>query len=63
MEVSWKRSNTQLLAKGIPSYPQLYHKIHQEEPKQMPDWVTTGITYLPPKSGDTKEPKNYRLVT
>jgi hypothetical protein len=28
-----------------------------EEPNQMPDWLTTGITYLLPKSGDTKEPK------
>jgi hypothetical protein len=34
-----------------------------EEPKQMPDWLTTGITYLLPKSGDTKEPKNYRPIT
>jgi hypothetical protein len=33
------------------------------EPKQMPDWLTTGITYLLPKSGDTKEQKNYRLIT
>jgi hypothetical protein len=30
-----------------------------EESKQMPDWLTTGITYLLPKSGDTKEQKNY----
>jgi hypothetical protein len=29
----------------------------------MPDWLTTGITYLIPKSGDTKEPKNYRPIT
>jgi hypothetical protein len=34
-----------------------------EEPKQMPDWLTTGITCLLHKSGDTKEPKNYRLIT
>jgi hypothetical protein len=34
-----------------------------EEPKKMPDWLTTGITYLLSKSEGTKEPKNYRLVT
>jgi hypothetical protein len=33
-----------------------------EKPKQMPDWLTTGITYLLPKSGDTKEPKNYQPI-
>jgi hypothetical protein len=33
-----------------------------EEPKQMPDWLTTGITYLHFKSGDSKEPKNYRPI-
>jgi hypothetical protein len=35
----------------------------KEEPKQMSDWLTTGITYLLPKSDDTKEPKNYRPIT
>jgi hypothetical protein len=34
-----------------------------EEPKQMPDWLTAGIMYLLPKSGDTKELKNYRPIT
>jgi hypothetical protein len=29
----------------------------------MLEWLTTGITYLLPKSEDTKEPKNYRLTT
>jgi hypothetical protein len=29
----------------------------------MPEWLTTGITYLLPKSEDTKEPKNYRPIT
>jgi hypothetical protein len=33
------------------------------EPKQMLDWLITGLTYLLPKSGDTKEPKNYRPIT
>jgi hypothetical protein len=34
-----------------------------EESMQMPDWLTTGITYLLPKSGETKEPKIYRPIT
>jgi hypothetical protein len=29
----------------------------------MPDLLTTRITYLVPKSGDTWEPKNYRPIT
>jgi hypothetical protein len=33
-----------------------------EEPKKIPEWLTTGITYLLPKSEDTKEP-NYRPIT
>jgi hypothetical protein len=27
-----------------------------EEAKQMPEWLTTGITYIIPKSEDTKDP-------
>jgi len=29
----------------------------------MPDYLTTGIMYLLPKSEDTEEPKNYQLIT
>jgi hypothetical protein len=32
------------------------------ELKEMPDWLTTGIMYLLPKSGDTKELENYRPI-
>jgi hypothetical protein len=28
-----------------------------------PDWLTTQITYLLPKSGDTKAVRNYRPIT
>ena len=31
-----------------------FHAI-TEEPEKAPDWLTTGITYLIPKSGDSKE--------
>jgi len=32
-------------------------------PEKAPDWLTTGITYLIPKSGDSKEVRNYRPIT
>ena len=34
-----------------------------EEPEKAPDWLTTGVTYLTPKSGDRKEVRNYRPIT
>ena len=33
-----------------------------EEPEKAPDWLTTGLTYLIPKSGDSKEVRNYRPI-
>jgi hypothetical protein len=33
-----------------------------EEPEKIPEWMTTGITYLLPKSGDSKEVRNYRQI-
>jgi hypothetical protein len=34
-----------------------------EKPEKAPEWMTTGITYLIPKSGDSKEVRNYRPIT
>jgi 2-phosphoglycerate kinase len=34
-----------------------------EKPEKTPSWMTIGITYLIPKSGDKKEVRNYRLIT
>jgi len=31
--------------------------------EKVPDWLTTGITYLVPKSGDSNEVSNYRPIT
>jgi hypothetical protein len=45
------------------SYITKTFNILTEEPKKMPEWLTTGITYLLSKSEDTKEQKNYRLIT
>jgi len=30
-----------------------------EEPEKAPDWLITGVTYLIPKSGDSKEVRKY----
>jgi hypothetical protein len=45
------------------SYITKTFNILTEEPKKMPEWLTTGITYLLPKSEDTKEPNNYQPIT
>jgi hypothetical protein len=29
-----------------------------EEPEKAPDWLTTGVTYLIPKLGDSKDVRN-----
>ena len=34
-----------------------------EELEKAPDWLTTGVTYLILKSGDSKEVRNYRPIT
>jgi hypothetical protein len=34
-----------------------------EEPEKATDWLTTGVTYLIPKSRDSKEVRNYRPIT
>jgi len=33
------------------------------EPEKAPDWLTTEITYLITKSGNSKEVRNYRPIT
>jgi hypothetical protein len=34
-----------------------------KEPEKLPDWLTTGITYLLPKPGDRKAVRNYHPIT
>jgi len=34
-----------------------------EEPEKAPHWLTKGITYLIPKSGESREVRNYRPIT
>jgi len=34
-----------------------------KDPKNIPMWLTSGITFLLSKGKDTKDPKNYCLIT
>ena len=34
-----------------------------ENPAEMPEWLTDGLTILLPKTEETKNPKNYRPIT
>ena len=34
-----------------------------KHPENAPDWLTDGLTYLLPKTEETKNPKNYRPIT
>ncbi len=34
-----------------------------ENPKELPEWLTRGITYLLPKAKDSSLAKNYRPIT
>jgi len=34
-----------------------------EDPKSVPTWLTSGITFLLSQGKDTKDPKNYGLTT
>ncbi len=34
-----------------------------ENPMELPEWLTRGITYLLPKAGDSSLAKNYRPIT
>ena len=38
-------------------------KLSKKIPKQIPQWLVNGITYLLPKSDETNNPQNYRPIT
>jgi hypothetical protein len=66
LEASWKRPKPNYWLKVFPATHSNITKFSNtliDELKQMSDWLTTGITYLLPKSWDTKEQKNYRPIT
>ena len=54
----WLKSLTELHQPLTNSLNQITNK-----PENIPGWLTEGITYLLPKSEDTKNPQNYRPIT
>jgi hypothetical protein len=67
---NWKSpENDQIENYSLKAFPATHKYITKnfnaiiEELEKTPDWLTTGITYLIPKSGDSKEVRNYRPIT
>ena len=67
---NWKSPiNDQIQNYWLKAFPATHRHIAKnfnaiiEEPEKAPDWLTTEITYLIPKSGDSKEVRNYRPIT
>jgi hypothetical protein len=67
---NWKcPGNDQIQNYWLKAFPSVHRNITKnlnaivEEPEKIPNGLTTGITYLLPKSGDSKEVRNYQLIT
>jgi hypothetical protein len=67
---NWKSpGNDQIQNYWLKVFPATHRQITKnfnaiiEEPEKAPDWLTTGVTYFIPKSGDNKEVRNYRPIT
>jgi hypothetical protein len=67
---NWKSpGNDQIQNYWLKAFPATHRKKKKnfsaiiEEPEKAPDWLTTGVTNLIPKSGDSKEVRNYRTIT
>jgi hypothetical protein len=78
MEITWYLSkahnwkspvNDQIQNHWLKAFPATHRHIAKnfnaiiEEPEKAPDWLTIGITYLIPKSEDSKEVRNYWPIT
>jgi hypothetical protein len=64
---NWKSPrNDQLQNYWLKSFPAAHKHstinftVIMEELERVPDWLTAGVTYLLPKSGDSKEVRNYQ---
>jgi len=67
---NWKSpGNDQIQNYWLKAFPPTHRLITKsfnpliQEPEKVPEWLTTGTTYKIPKSGDTKEVRNYRTIT
>jgi len=65
LESSWKRPNSKFWLKqltAIHAYlTTLFNKLIEEG--QIPDWLTTGLTFLIANHENLERPKNYRPIT
>jgi len=67
---NWKYlENDQIQNYWLKAFPAAHRHITKnfsaitEEQEKAPDWLTTRKTYSIPKSGDSKEVRNYRSIT
>ena len=67
---NWKSpGNYQIKNYWLKAFPATHRHIAKnfnaivEETEKTSEWLTTGITYLIPKSGDSKEVRKYRPIT
>jgi len=67
---NWKSpGNYQIQNYWLKAFPAIHRHITKnfntivEETEKASDWLTIGINYLIPKSGDNKEVRNYRPIT
>jgi hypothetical protein len=65
---NWKSiGNDQIQNYWLTAFPAVHRHITKnfnglmEEPEKVPEWLTTEITYLLPKLGDSKEVRNYHV--
>jgi hypothetical protein len=66
---NWKSpGNDQIQNYWLKAFPATHRHITKnfnaiiEKPEKAPDWLTAGVTYLIPKSGDIMEVRNYRPI-
>ena len=59
--LAWTK-NLSSLSKGHEKLSSLLSEI-VESPNTAPKWLSEGTIHLPPKTKDTKNPKNYRPIT
>ena len=66
---NWKSTgNDQIQNYWLTAFPAAHRHITKNfnglmvKPEKVPEWLTTEITYLLPKLGDSKEVRNYRPI-
>jgi len=67
---TWKSpGNDQIQNYWLKAFPAAHRRVTKnfnaimEEPGKVHDWLTSGKTYLLPKSGNSKEVRNYQPIT